>query len=175
MSEKGNGNVRGGPADETQREQQVPAWPFKPGDIVALTGAALRIGRLETMTPRALYQLGRENRFLVIETFETADDGPCVMLSPCCFKYVDRRANGMKPRCKGHPVVYFEKVGILRAPKKGDKASSLTLPILGELFGLEWQDDEENPRLNANVLGLRGSATGFVAKFLKKLAEDKII
>lgn len=172
MNEKGNGNVRGGPPDEPQ---EGSASPFKPGDIVALTGAALRIARLETMTPKQLYQIGRENRFLVMETFESPEDGPCIMLNPCCIKYVDRRANGIKPRCKGHPVVYFEKVGVLRAPKKGDKSSSLTLPLLGELFGFEWEDDEENPKFNANILGLRGSATGFVAKFLKKLAEDKVI
>lgn len=174
MSEKGNGNVRGEGGPE-RPQQQAPPAPLKPGDIVALTSAALRIGRLAPMTPRQLYQLGHENRFLVLEVFETDDEGPCVMLSPCCFSYIDRRSGGGKPRCKGHPSVYFEKVGVFRMPRKGDKSSSIALPLIGELLRFDWQEDEDNPGFNMNIGGLRASSTGFFAKLLKKLADEKVI
>lgn len=165
-----NGNVR---VDPQEIPETRPA-AFQPGDVVAMTPATLRIGRLATMTPRQLYQIGHKNRWVVLETFETHDEGPCLMINPCCIEYTDWKSKG--PRCKGHPAVYFEKVGTVRVPKKGDKSSSLILPLIGDALGLRWEEDEDNPKIVGNALGkdLIG-AVGPLARFLKKLAEDQKI
>ena len=55
----------------------VDAEPLQVGDVVAMNQAALRMGRLEAMTPRILYSMGWPNEFLVLRTFDTAADGPC--------------------------------------------------------------------------------------------------
>jgi hypothetical protein len=147
---------------------------FEEGDVVGLTQAALRIGRLELMTPRLLHHIGHPNEFIVLDAFESGEDGLCLSLWPCCYRFLDRKTG--KKRCQGHPAVYFERVGSLRMPQKGDKSSSLILPFLGEVLGFDYQEDESNPALQANILGMKGQANGHFAKMLKKLAEDaKII
>lgn len=153
---------------------QGPPPKYEEGDVVALTQAALRIGRLELMTPRLLHQIGHPNEFIVIDAFDTGEDGICLSLWPCCYRFLDRKTG--KKRCQGHPALYFEKIGNLRMPKKGDKSSALVLPFIGEILGFDWQEDEDNPNLNANVFGLKGAASGYFAKILKKMAEEaKII
>lgn len=145
---------------------------IKEGDIVALTPAALKMGRLEAMTPRLLYHIGHENRFIVDKTFETEEDGLCLKLFPCCFRFVNDHQT-KQFRCKGHPAIYFDKVGTVRTPQKGDKSSSLVLPILGEIFRFDYKEDENAPKFSADlpVLG-KGVVTGFLAKFVKQLAEE---
>ena len=154
-------------------KEGIPSTPpvkYKEGDVVALTAAALRIGRLSKMTPRLLHQKGHPNEFVVISTFEKGEDGVCLELWPCCNGFLDPKTGNIL--CQGHHAVYFEKVDQLRMPKKGDKGSSLILPFLGEVFGMSYFEDEENPEISANLFGMKGSASGHFAKILKKLAED---
>lgn len=150
---------------------------FKRGDIVALNETALKIrGQLEAMTPLALYRLvGHPNEFMVLETFETEEDGKCLML-PCCMYFENRQdKNRVHPRCKGHPAAYFKKIGEIRIPQKGDKTSAVLTP-LGDLFRLEWKDDPDHPELNAHLFGINlGGLIGQPAQWLKKLAEDQKI
>lgn len=166
MATKKDGNVK---VDEAEAVGGPPQ-KFEEGDVVALTQAALRIGRLELMTPRLLHHIGHPNEFVVLDAFDTGDDGPCLSLWPCCYRFADRKTG--KRRCQGHPAVYFEKVRALRTPKKGDKSSSLVLPFLGEILGFEYEEDEQNPKFNANLFGLKGAASGYFAKVLKGLAEE---
>jgi hypothetical protein len=165
---KRNGNVTP-PEDVPQKAPEK----FEEGDVVGLTQAALRIGRLELMTPRLLRQIGHPNEFIVLDAFKSDEDGVCLTLWPCCFRFVDHKTG--KKRCQGHPSVYFEKTGSLRMPKQGDKSSSLILPFLGEVLGFDYQEDESNPEIQANVFGMKGSASGYFAKMLKKLAEESKI
>ncbi len=197
MSSKRNGNVRQ-EAPEGAEGGNVPA--FEDGDIVAITQSALRIGRLyritngkvecsedrvsngkiEGMMPRILYALGHPNKFLVLHTFEHKDQGLCLTLYPCCTikpheGFVDRSSNN-KPRCEGHPAIYFEKVDQTRVPRKGDKSSSAHLPFIPwEIAGLHWEEDENNPSLTLNLAGKSIQTTGPLAKFFKKIAEDNKI
>lgn len=143
------------------------------GDVVALTTAALRIrGPLETMTPRALYQIGHPNEFMVLETFKTDEDGPCLVL-PCCMYFEDRKVkSSVRPLCKGHPAVHFKKIGVIRIPQPGDKTAAVVWPW-GDLFKLEWKDDPDNPEISAKLLGINlGGLVGEPAKWVKKMAED---
>jgi hypothetical protein len=165
-----DGNVPHEGPFETQDEE------IKTGDIVALTTTALRVrGPLESMTPRALYQLGHPNEFLVMETFKTEEDGTCVVL-PCCMYFEDRKIkNNVRPLCKGHPAIYFKRIGRARVPQKGDLTAAINSPF-GNLVQLEWKDDPDNPELTANLLGINlGSLVGLPAKWLKKAAEDQKI
>jgi hypothetical protein len=169
----GSGNVKHGPEEVEKTEEKKQA--FEEGDVVALTPSALRIGRIQGMTPRLLYTIGQPNEFMVLHVFETEADGLCLALFPCCLRFVDRDRNG-QVRCKGHPAVYFEKVDKRRIPKKGDKSSSVHLPFLPfEVAGLHYEEDEENPRLTLNLFGKRVDTTGPLSKFLKKLAEENKI
>lgn len=146
---------------------------IKPGDIVGLTTTALRVrGPLEAMTPRVLYQIGHPNEFVVVETFKTEEDGDCLVL-PCCMYFEDRKVkNNVRPLCKGHPAVYFKKIGQIRFPQKGDLAAGVETPW-GNLIRLEWKEDPNNPELNAHLFGINlGSIMGMPAKWLKKAAED---
>lgn len=173
MSRKSNGtgNVRTGVPEETEDTQQKKQ-AFEEGDIVALTQSALRIGRIQGMTPRLLYTIGHPNEFMVMHAFENQADGLCVTLFPCCFRFLDRDRNN-QPRCKGHPAVYFEKINKVRIPKKGDKSSSIHLPFLPfEVAGLHYEEDEDNPRLTLNLFGKKIDTMGPLSNFLKKLAED---
>lgn len=174
MSAKKGGNVQSEELEVPKSSQEK----FADGDVVAITQAALRIGRLALMTPRVLYGIGHPNEFVVLDVFETESDGVCLALWPCCHRFKDRKTG--KKICPGHPAVYFEKVGSIRSPKKGDKSSSLVLPFLGEVLGFDYEEGDEeggeNPKMNANLFGLKGGASGYWAKLLKKLAEDaKII
>lgn len=168
----GTGNVRHDP-EEVEKPQEKQA--FEEGDIVALTQSALRIGRIQGMTPRLLYTIGHPNEFMVMHTFESPADGLCLTLFPCCTRFVDRERNS-QPRCKGHPAMYFEKVDKGRIPRKGDKSSSVHIPFLPfEVAGVHYQEDDENPSLTLNLFGKHLQTTGPLSKFLKKLAEDNKI
>lgn len=176
MSQKtnGSGNVRNdGPAQAEEAEKaKEKKTAFEEGDVVALTEDALRIGRIQGMTPRLLYSIGHPNEFMVMHVFENKQDGLCLTLFPCCFQFVDRERKNQE-RCKGHPAFYFEKINKVRIPKKGDKASSIHLPFLPfEVAGLHYEEDEDNPRLTLNLFGKKIETTGPLGKFLKKLAED---
>jgi hypothetical protein len=165
MSARKNGNVEPSPEAE-----QYSGEKLVEGDVVGLSPAALRTDRLRKMTPRILHKIGHPNEFIVLDTFENESDGACVVLWPCCFRFVNRKTG--RELCQGHSVDYFEKLGSLRTPKKGDKSSSLVLPFLGEVLGFDFQEDEATPKLNANVFGMKGEASGTWAKLIKKLAED---
>ena len=168
----GSGNVRHGAPENTGGEQEEKKQAFEEGDVVSLTQSALRIGRIQRMTPRVLYAIGHPNEFMVLDAFENEADGLCLTLWPCCFRYVDRERNNQL-LCKGHPAVYFEKVNKVRMPKKGDKSSSVHLPFLPfEVAGLHYEEDEDNPRLTLNLFGKSIDTMGPLSKFLKKLAEE---
>ena len=168
---KKSGNV------ENEKEAKAPEPPrFQVGDVVAITQAALRMGRLAGMSPRILYRVGQPNEFLVIETFETAVDGPCIRLMECCGRGMVDRDKNNKRRCNdGHPALFFEKVDVMRMPQKGDKASSVFLPFLGEVAKFEWHEDENTPAFVANLGGKKIALTGFFAKLLKTAVEGKVI
>lgn len=170
----GNGNVQKKPPPAT-----TPGINrYQPGDVVAMTPAALRTPRIAKMSPRLHYDLTGENKFLVLLAYIHPEEGPCVSL-PCCnipsigdFEgnegWIDPKT-GLE-RCNGHPEVYFEKVDFKRLPKKGDKSFSVMLPFLPK-FGLEYLEDDENPQFVGRALGGEASVTGIFAKFLKQLAE----
>jgi len=167
MSPRKNGNVDG--AAERVIAEQV----FEPGDIVALTASALRINRISGMTPRLMYSIGHKNEFLVLDTFEDPEDGICVVLECCRGNYVDRNKNG-KDRCQGHPGIYFERIDRIRLPKKGDKSSSIHLPFgIGQLIGLHWEQDEDNPKLRVDLpFDQKIETLGPLAQMFKKIAEN---
>lgn len=166
MNPKKNGNVTREAEDAQAHEAQL----FQEGDVVALTQAALRKGgTFQKMSPRAHYAIGWPNEFLVLGTFEDPDDGPCVSLWPCCVV--------LRPDSPythgGHPVRHFEKIDVVRMPKKGDKTSSVVLPFgIGELVGFEYHEDSEKPEFVARVAGKEGVLTGVLATLLKKFAES---
>lgn len=165
MSPRRNGNVEG---VERVAAHQV----FEPGDVVALTASALRITRISGMTPRLMYSIGHPNKFIVFDTFDDPEDGICLILECCRGNYVNRKKNG-KMRCEGHPGIYFEVIDRIRLPKKGDKASAVHLPFVGQLAGLRWEQDEDNPRLTLDLpFGQKVEALGPLAQMFKKIAEN---
>lgn len=158
------------------RETEEAPVQFQPGDIVALTPSAIRTTRIKKMTPQELYKLGHENRFLVMHAFSDKENGPCISLFPCCNRFVDRSENHEKKRCTAHPSVYFEKVDVQRAAKKGDKSAALKLPFLPwDVAGIDYDADEANPKLSVSLLGRKGQITGPWAAFLKNIAENQNI
>jgi hypothetical protein len=167
MNAKRNGNIRGGPDRPTSAPQH-----FQQYDVVALTSAALRMGRLATMGPRVMYGMGWPNEFLVVRTFENESDGPCITLLPCCNNLLVDHRNPDAKRCRdGHPAIYFTKIDVLRPPQKGDKSSRVVLPWLGEILSFDYKEGEENPEFTARFLGKGGSVMGAWAKLLKRIAE----
>lgn len=166
MSRRRNGNAEGAP--DPVAEPQA----FQPGDVVALTASALRIDRISGMTPRLMYSIGHRNEFLVFDTYEDPEDGLCLVLECCRGGYVNRSKNG-KQKCGGHPAIYFQTIDRIRLPKKGDKASSVHLPLVGQLAGLRWEQDEDNPRLTLDLpFGQKLEALGPLAQMFKKIAEN---
>lgn len=162
-----SGNVR---REEKPKAQEIPQ--FQEGDVVSLTAAAIRRSGASNMTPKLLYEIGHPNEFVVFDVFEDAEYGPCISLLPCCSIFEDRGSNNKK-RCGGHPAVHFEKKSQKRMPKKGDKSTSIHLPFMQmALAGINWEEDESNPAIKANILGKEISVTGPIAKMLKQLAED---
>ncbi len=187
-------------SENVKHEEPENHEMFQEGDVVALTQSALRTGRLlrirngkiessedrisngriEGFMPRVLYALGHPNKFLVLATFEHEEHGQCLTLYPCCTikpheGFVDRADNN-KPRCQGHPAMYFEKADHTRIPRKGDKASSVHLPFLPfEVAGIHYEEDEHDPRLTLNLVGQKFQTTGPLANFFKKIAEDSKI
>lgn len=161
-----SGNVGG----ETGEAQAVDS--FQEGDVVALTAAAIRRREFSNMTPRLLYEIGHPNEFLVMHVFETEKQGQCISLYPCCTVFLDREKSGKK-RCTGHPAALFEKKGMKRMPRKGDKSSSLHLPFIPiPLAGVDWEEDENSPVFKVHGLGKEVKITGPFAKLLKKIAEE---
>lgn len=154
---KGNGNVQ---SDEPAEQVQ-----FTEGDVVALTQQALRTSRLSTMSPRMLHGIGWPNFFVVLHTFETEGDGPCVTLFPCCLTLVDRRTN--KHRCTGHPATFFEKVDQTRVPRKGDRQSAVHVPFFGKIVDVAYEDDPDNPQIKTQAGPFEFLFTGGFAKLLK--------
>jgi len=166
MSRRRNGNIE---PEEHAPEPQA----FEPGDVVALTASALRITRISGMTPRLMYSVGHRNEFVVFDTYEDAEDGICLVLECCRGNYVNRSKNGQW-KCKGHPGIYFEKIDRIRIPQKGDKSSSVSLPFIGQLAGVRWEQDEDNPRLSLELpFGQKIEALGPLAQMLKKVAESQ--
>jgi hypothetical protein len=149
-------------------ESAPSAAEFREGDVVALTGKALRMGRL-SMSPMLLYSIGFANEFIVTHTFETKKDGRCISLYPCCNNRFNRKTG--KPFCTGHSEIFFERVDLMRMPQKGDRQASIKLPMLGEIAGMEYEDDEHNPKLTTRVAGLSLVLGGQLAKLVKESAE----
>lgn len=165
MSRRKNGNIE---PDEQVTEPQA----FEPGDVVALTASALRITRISGMTPRLMYSIGHPNQFIVFDTEDDPEDGICLILECCRGRYVNRSRNGQW-KCKSHPGIYFEKIDRIRLPKKGDKSSSVSLPFVGQLAGVHWEQDEDNPRLTLELpFGQKLEALGPLAQMFKKIAEN---
>lgn len=160
----GSGNV--------QRDKDVHArsLDWKEGDFAVLTPTAMRMGRLDTMSPKLLYQLGWDDPFAVMHVFETAEDGVCLTLYPCCLQLRDRRTG--KYRCTGHPAIYFQKVEYGRHARKGDRSTSVTLPLIGEILSVDYEEDAENPRARAKIFGQETVVTGELARILAKVAQD---
>lgn len=168
-------SVKSGNVENKVRVESIPQ--FEAGDIVSLTAAALRRRKFRNMTPRLLYAIGHPNEFLVLEAYDHPEDGPCVVLYPCCTykkdepRFIDRESG--KTRCNGHQASHFEKKSMKRMPKKGDKSTSLHLPFLPfEIAGMHWEEDENNPTLKVGGVGKQISLTGIWAKIAKKIAED---
>jgi hypothetical protein len=159
---KRNGNVKHDPKPKPTGEG------FEEGDRVAMTQEALKMGRLSAMSPRLLYQVGYPNEFGVLHSFETEEDGPCITLYPCCYVLEDRPRK--TSRCSGHPAIFFEKIGEKPA-NKGDKRAKVHLPIIGEIAGVEW--DEEHQRLSGHVGGYPVVFQGEIGRLVKKAAEEK--
>lgn len=163
-----SGNVQ---REDKVKVQEIPT--FKEGDVVSLTPAAIRRSGASNMTPKLLYEIGHPNEFVVFDVFDDKDYGPCISLLPCCSIFEDRGSSSKDKRCGGHPAIHFQKKTVKRMPKKGDKSSSIHLPFMQiALAGINWEEDESNPALKANILGKEISVTGPIAKMLKQLAED---
>lgn len=166
-----NGNIR---REAKPKVEEIPQ--FESGDVICLTAAAIRRSGIATMTPRILYEIGHPNEFLVYQAVDDDEAGPVVTLANCCSwdkheGFIDRKTG--KQRCTGHPAVHFEKKGVKRMPKKGDKSSSIHLPFMKvALAGINWEEDETNPSLKGHILGNEISLTGLPAKLLKQLAEE---
>lgn len=161
-------------ANVEPEEEEASGETFQAGDVVELTPSAIRTWAVNDMTPKELYKMGHENRFLVLDTFPSDEHGPCVTLFPCCHRFVDRKAVHHKLRCKGHPSRYFKKVDVKRLPQKGDKSAALKLPFLPwDVAAVDYEEDGENPKLSVSLLGQKGSISGPWAKFLKNMAENQ--
>jgi hypothetical protein len=163
--------MRGKKSGNVVVEDDPKVMEFTEGDLVALTQAALRVNDIANMRPRKLYEIGAPNEFVVLHTFMHDAEGPCLTLYPCCTRFIDRQSG--KPYCTGHPVIYFEKIGRKRLPKKGDKSAAIQVPFVpGELVGMHFEEDEDNPKLSLNILGKQLSISGPLAKSVKKFAEE---
>jgi hypothetical protein len=122
--------------------------------------------------------VGWPNEFQVIHVFETPEDGVCLVLSPCCQNLINHGTGAWS--CTGHPVkldgkTMFEKVKpevVKRPRKKGDRATSIVAPLLGELGAIEYLEDEEDPGLVLRILGQQTVMKGSVAKAVAKFAQD---
>lgn len=148
--------------------EKKPTPRFEPGDVVALTQAALRMPKLKTMVPYQLWKIGHPNAFLVVHTFDDEERGQCVGLYPCCTRFTNHDTE--KPRCTGHPTEFFQKVDRKRVPKKGDRTTSVYLPFIdGEVGGIQYCEDEDNPSIKVNVGGIKAGVDGVVAKGIKDL------
>ncbi len=160
------GNV---PPPGTEQDT-APPEDIRAGDLVALTPQALRMGRLEGMCVRQLCAIGWDNSFPVTGVFDSPEDGKCVTLWPCCFHLKDRKRGTPVYRCKGHPAIYFTKVGRARMPSPSDRKSAITLPFgLGQAVDFNYEGDPENPKFTGNLFGLEGSCTGGFAKLFESL------
>ncbi len=158
MRAKRNGDGFGNVRKEAKVESaEQKAQDIRPGDIVALTPTALRMPRLSTMSPRVLVDLGFANEFQVLQIFDSDEDGPCAILSECCGRRVDRRTG--RPVCIGHPMMYFRRAEPSEASRrarrdtKNDRSSAVSLPFLGEVASMEYEEDEKRPRLTVKIGG----------------------
>lgn len=148
---------------------------FAPGDVVAMTQAALRLPKLAAMSCRLYYAIGMPNEFLVKEVVEDPGAGICIKLFPCCSTMADRKKGYY--RCDGHPIVYFTKVNFRRMPKAGDKSASIVLPIIGEIWRTEYREGVEEgerpeaPEFVQQIFGMESSLKGVFAKMAKAFFE----
>lgn len=168
----GHGNVQG----ENSEKEKPPVEEFRPGDIVGLTAEAIKNGP-RLMSPKRLCSVGWPNEFQVVHVFETEEDGVCLFLNPCCQNLIKRNGGWA---CTGHPVkldgkMMFAKVKpevVKRPRKKGDRATSIVAPLLGELGAIEYLEDEEDPGLVLRILGQQTVMKGSVAKAVAQFAKD---
>lgn len=186
MKKNTNGTSSGNVKHETAPEKPQEPENIQAGDIVAVTDKVLKAkGLLENMTPRCLIEkVGWPNEFRVREVFETAKDGVCLKLEPCCEYLVEDWKSGL-PRCSGHHAFLFKKIGNTNVPGKetpaadvepprnpGDRLSAVSLPFLGEVASMSFRDDEQNPQLTIKTGGKATVLTGPLAKIFAAAARE---
>ena len=163
---KKNGNVQN--QEEEPGAQEVP--DFKPGDVVRLSAYALKN---VSSSPNSLYRIGHPNAFQVEKVGRSEETGePCVSLKECCHKLLDHSKGEIL--CRGHQARFFEKVDIkaqieaARPLKAGDRIAAIITP-LGELAGMEYRDDPENPHFQVRLAGIPLDLEGGLAVAAKEI------
>lgn len=164
------GNV---PVDAPIRKQE----DIQPGDRVCLTPQAIRRAP-RFMGPIKLYSIGWPNEFTVVHVFEHEGKTNLSILG-CCNHLVINRKTGAS-LCSGHEAKWFQKIGgapeapkeAPRERKKGDRVTSIEVPILGEVGALEFLDDEQKPALSLRIFGQKLTLNGKAALDARDLAKD---
>lgn len=141
----------------------LPKEVLKAGEVIRMTPDAVVGSRWAKTSPRILIAGGWPNEFRVRETFDRADEGPCVELEECCLR---RRDPSGDFSCGGHPMGLFEKTGAQAGREfgPGDSRASVTVPFLGELVGYEYRADEKKAVFR--VGGQEMEAVGSLAELL---------
>lgn len=160
-----------GNAKEPEQVEEI-----KPGDYVRLTDAALKHGP-RMMGPLKLYSVGWPNLFQVVHKFE--ENGVQYLSIGCCCKNLLLNRKNNARLCSGHDQKWFRKMSIgtteeqepEREPRKGDRLTSIELPVLGEAAALEFLDNEQNPLLVMRVLGQKVVLNGQTAVDIAKFAQ----
>jgi hypothetical protein len=170
VSAKKTGNVRRDPPKKGPEGYPVPAETLKAGDVVRMTQDTLKNARWMKTSPRILALNGWPNEFHVRETFERADEGPCVELDECCLRRRDAKGDFS---CGGHPMGLFEKSDVKEPEREfrpGDSRASIVVPFLGELAGYEYRADEKKAifRIGGQPMEVQGGFADFLNDFVKK-------
>lgn len=168
----------------TYDEGNVPVEPparkqedIRPGDLVCLTPQAIRRAP-RFMGPIKLCSIGWPNEFRVVHVFEHQGKTMLSILG-CCNHLIINRKTGAH-LCSGHEVKWFQKIDIApevpkaapRERKKGDRVTSIEVPLLGEVGALEFLDDEQNPALSLRIFGQKVTLNGKAALDARDLAKD---
>lgn len=158
MKDKDNGNV----SDITKIDS---LGPIHPGDYIRIKTSEL--DRVE-MSPKALYNVGHPNEFLVLTTFEHSGI-KCVSLEECCEK-LKNRATGQF-LCTGHPEKYFEKTDPIEH-KKTSERRFLALEAFGMKASVEYMDGQKKLLLKTPWTPDGISLSGGVARDIAEAAEE---
>jgi hypothetical protein len=163
------GNVP--PKEEPRKDEEICI-----GDVVSMTPEAFKHAP-RLMGPLKLYSVGWPNCFQVVHVFEH-EGVPTLTLGECCFNLILNRKTGAH-LCSGHKAKWFRKVGggaeaekeAPRERKKGDRLTSIDVPVVGEVGALEFHDDEHNPSIILRALKQRVVLNGPLAAEIAKLAQ----